>query len=51
MSEIYFDLCKECEYSYHCFGREIAEKIARGDTDDMHLHPDTCTNFYPERKQ
>lgn len=23
---IYHHLCKECEYLYHCFGRDVAEK-------------------------
>lgn len=23
----YYDVCKECEFLYHCYGREIAERI------------------------
>lgn len=48
---MYHDVCSECDYLYHCFGRDIGEKIQRGDTDDMYLHPSTCTEYYPERKQ
>lgn len=51
MDDIYFDLCKECEYLYHCFSIEMAEKITSGDTNNMYLHHESCTNFYPERKQ
>ena len=51
MSEQYHYLCYECEYLYHCFGREIGEKIKDGDTDDMYLRPESCSSFYPEREQ
>lgn len=51
MMETYYRLCKECEYNYHCFGREVAEKIVNDDTEDMYLSPDKCTDFYPEREQ
>lgn len=48
---ICYELCKECEHLYHCFGRDIAEKIQNEDIDDMHLHHNTCTSYQPERKQ
>lgn len=51
MNEIYHEICKECEYLYHCFGRNIGEKIENNDVEDMYLHPSSCKNFYPERKQ
>lgn len=53
MSEIdyYYDLCKDCEHLYNCFGRDIGEKIENENVDNMYLHPSTCTNYYPERKQ
>lgn len=47
----YYDLCKECEYLYHCFERYVAEKIQNEDTDDMYLRLDNCNNYYPEIKQ
>lgn len=51
MYEEYYRLCKECEYLYHCFAREQAEKIRKNNTEDMYLRPDVCINFYPERKE
>ena len=51
MSKQYYHLCSECEYLYHCFGREIGEKILNDDIDDMYLRPESCKDFYPERKQ
>jgi hypothetical protein len=47
----YYDLCKDCEYLYHCFGREIGEKIEKEEVDDMYLCPGTCISYCPERKQ
>lgn len=44
----YYIQCKECEYLYHCYGREVAEKIQNDDIDDMYLRPDSCRNYYPE---
>ena len=49
--DYYHDLCKNCDYLYHCFERDIAEKIQNEDVDDMYLHPSNCNNYYPERKQ
>lgn len=43
----YYCLCKDCEYLYHCFGREIGEKIENDDVDDMYLHVGICKNYYP----
>ena len=51
MNEVYYDLCKECENLYHCFGRDVAKKIQNEDVKDMYLHPDNCHDYYPERKQ
>ena len=51
MNETYHELCKECEYLYHCFGRNIGEKIENNDVENMCLHPSSCKNFYPERKR
>lgn len=51
MTEYYYNLCKECEHNYHCFGREIATKIQNDDVEDMYLRPDNCRDFYPEREQ
>ena len=51
MMEIFYRLCKECKHNYHCFDREIAEKIINDDTKDIYLSPDNCNDFYPERKQ
>ena len=47
----YYDLCKDCEHLYHCFGRDIAEKIENEDVNDMYLRPDNCNDYYPEIKQ
>lgn len=49
--DYYYSLCKECEYLYHCYGREISQKIMNNDVNDMYLHPDSCNNYYPERRQ
>lgn len=49
--DYYYRLCKECEYLYHCCGREVGQKIVNDDVDDMYLHPDSCSDYYPERKQ
>lgn len=49
--DYYYDLCKECEHLYHCYGRETGEKIQNDNTDDMYLHPSRCNDFYPERKR
>lgn len=51
MIETYHELCKECEYLYHCFDRDIAIKIQNDDVANMYLSPQNCRNFYPERKQ
>jgi hypothetical protein len=51
MNKYYYSICKECEYLYHCFGRETGEKILNDDIDDMYSHPESCKDFYPERKQ
>ena len=47
----YYSLCKECEHLYHCFGRDIGEKIANDDVDDLYLHPSNCNNYYPEIRE
>lgn len=31
MIEIYHELCKECEYLYHCFDRNTVIKIQNND--------------------
>ena len=49
--ETYHDLCKDCEYFYHCFDRDTAIKIQNDDVENMYLSPQNCKNFYPERKQ
>lgn len=49
--DYYYDLCKDCEYLYHCYGRDVGNKIENEDVDDMYLHPSTCVSYYPERKQ
>lgn len=49
--ESYCRLCKECEYLYHCFGRDIAIKIQNNDVEDIYLNPQNCEDFYPEVKQ
>ena len=41
----YYEVCKECEFLYHCYGREIAERIKKDETDDMHLRPSICSYF------
>lgn len=41
----YYEVCKECEFLYHCYGREIAERIQKDETDDMHLRPSICSYF------
>lgn len=51
MNETYHELCKECEYLYHCFGRDTGEKIENNDVSDMYLSIESCSNYYPERKQ
>lgn len=51
MDEQYYYLCYECEYLYHCFGREMGEKIKDGNTEEIYLRTEACTSFYPERKQ
>lgn len=48
MREQYHNWCHECEYLYHCFDRETAEKIKDGNTEDMYLRPESCSSFYPE---
>ena len=47
----YYDLCKDCEHLYHCLGKDICDKIADEDTDDMYLHHGICTSYYPEINQ
>lgn len=47
----YFEWCKECNYLYHCFGRETGERIENDDVDDMYLRHGGCSDYYPERKQ
>lgn len=49
--DYYYDLCKECEHLYHCFGRDIGKRIEDDNVQDIYLHPDSCRNYYPERKQ
>lgn len=49
--DYYYDSCKNCDYLYHCFGREIGEKIQNEDVDDMYLHQNNCNDYYPEQKQ
>ena len=41
----YYDVYKECEFLYHCYGREIAERIQNDQTDDMYLRPGVCSDF------
>lgn len=41
----YYDVCKECEFLYHCYGREIAERIQNDHTDNMYLYPGVCADF------
>lgn len=41
----YYNVCKECEFLYHCYGREIAEQIQNDQTDDMYLRPGVCSDF------
>lgn len=51
MTEIYHDLCKKCEYNYHCFGNELGRKISNdeiSESDNMYLSPENCKDFYPQ---
>ena len=41
---LYFESCKECEYLYHCFGPETAEKIQN---DKVELRDENCSSYYP----
>lgn len=50
MKQTYCRLCKECEYLYHCFGRDVGERIQNDDVENMYLKPDSCNDFYPERE-
>ena len=45
--EIYYTWCKECEHLYHCFGRDIGEKIESNEEVDMYLQSGSCRNYYP----
>lgn len=47
----YYNTCKECEYLYHCFGRELGEQIENNNVHDIHLHSNNCKDYYPEIKQ
>ena len=46
-----YDLCKDCEHLYHCFGIEIAKEIENNMIKDIYLQPGICSNYYPEIKQ
>lgn len=46
----YYDLCKYCEHLYHCYGRDVGQKISNDSVNDMYVHPNKCNDFYPERK-
>lgn len=49
MQEEYYYRCCQCEYLYHCFGREEGKKIKNGNT-DLEYSADYCSDFYPEIK-
>ena len=49
-NDYYCYLCKDCEYLFHCFGREKGIEIIEDKT-DMYLCPDACIDYYPEKKQ
>lgn len=51
MIKFYYSTCKQCEHNYHCFGREIAEKIINGNVESLYLLPGKCDDYYPEVKQ
>lgn len=51
MMDYYYDLCKDCEYLYDCFGREMGKRIEKGETVGLYLNPSTCTSYYPEVEQ
>lgn len=50
MNETYYDLCKECEHLFHCFGKDAANEIANDEIKDQCI-PGKCNDFYPEVKQ
>lgn len=50
MRAYYYWLCEDCEYLYHCFGREVGERIENGEVDDLDLAPGSCRHYYPEVK-
>lgn len=50
MKHYYYDICEYCEFFYSCYGYDEASKIRMGET-NMYLHPSTCNDYYPERKQ
>lgn len=51
MDNVYYNMCSECEYVYHCFGKEIGRKIQNNETDELELSSDHCKDFYPEQRQ
>lgn len=46
----YYDLCKECEHLYHCYGKDIGEEIENDNVDDMLCLSSGCNDFYPIKK-
>jgi hypothetical protein len=51
MGEVYYAMCQECEYVYHCFGKEVGRQIQNNGTDDLELSSYYCKDFYPKQKQ
>lgn len=41
----YYDVCKECEFLYHCYGREIAERIQNDQTVLRYRNSDVDKNL------
>ena len=49
MSVQYYEMCKECVFTEHCFGREDADRIENNEmTDEDYLRPDVCCDYYPD---
>ena len=48
--DYYYSSCKDCEHLYHCFGRDIGERIENDNVDDMYLQSNSCKDYYPEIK-
>lgn len=48
MDDTYHFCCVTCEYLYHCYGRDVAQKIQEGDTEDMYELQTKCNDYYPD---